>query len=190
MTRPCWQSRPTPRTRLPALRQGARRAGDELRDGWPRRAGGPEKARVRHVGAGQAAARDRGIPCSTPVAFPNYAAARRMYATRRRPPGSSPVSAGCRPRVRVVSTTRPSRAARTTVTVKKHFARAEVALHNNLPCVYLVDSGGAFLPRQDEVFPDREHFAGLLQPGHMSPRHRRNAAVLGSCTAAGRMCRR
>ena len=44
------------------------------------------------------------------------------------------------------------------MTVKKHVRAQEVALENNLPCIYLVDSGGAFLPLQDEVFPDREHF--------------------------------
>ena len=48
------------------------------------------------------------------------------------------------------------------VTVKKHLRAQEVALHNNLPCIYLVDSGGAFLPRQDEVFPDREHFGRIF----------------------------
>ena len=48
------------------------------------------------------------------------------------------------------------------MTVKKHLRAQEVALHNRLPCIYLVDSGGAFLPRQDEVFPDREHFGRIF----------------------------
>src|SRR5919107_1315198 len=48
------------------------------------------------------------------------------------------------------------------MTVKKHLRAQEVALHNRLPCVYLVDSGGAFLPMQDEVFPDREHFGRIF----------------------------
>eukprot|EP01133_Synstelium_polycarpum_P026265 gene26265-31572_t len=48
------------------------------------------------------------------------------------------------------------------MTVKKHLRAQEVALQNNLPCIYLVDSGGAFLPRQDEVFPDREHFGRIF----------------------------
>jgi 3-methylcrotonyl-CoA carboxylase beta subunit len=52
------------------------------------------------------------------------------------------------------------------MTVKKHLRAQEVARENRLPCVYLVDSGGAFLPLQDEVFPDKEHFRpDLLQPG-------------------------
>ena len=48
------------------------------------------------------------------------------------------------------------------MTVKKHLRAQEVALQNRLPCVYLVDSGGAFLPMQDEVFPDREHFGRIF----------------------------
>jgi 3-methylcrotonyl-CoA carboxylase beta subunit len=73
------------------------------------------------------------------------------------------------------------------VTVKKHLRAQEVALHNNLPCVYLVDSGGAFLPRQDEVFPDREHFGRIFfNQATMSQRGiPQIAAVLGSCTAGG-----
>ena len=73
------------------------------------------------------------------------------------------------------------------LTVKKHLRAQQIALENRLPCIYLVDSGGAFLPLQDEVFPDREHFgriffnqarlsaAGVAQIG----------VVLGSCTAGG-----
>lgn len=73
------------------------------------------------------------------------------------------------------------------VTVKKHLRAQEVALHNRLPCVYLVDSGGAFLPRQDEVFPDREHFGRIFyNQATMSARGiAQIAAVLGSCTAGG-----
>ena len=48
------------------------------------------------------------------------------------------------------------------MTVKKHLRAQEVALDNRLPCLYLVDSGGAFLPRQDEVFPDRDHFGRIF----------------------------
>ena len=48
------------------------------------------------------------------------------------------------------------------MTVKKHLRAQEVALQNRLPCIYLVDSGGAFLPLQDEVFPDREHFGRIF----------------------------
>ncbi|WP_220039911.1 carboxyl transferase domain-containing protein [Nonomuraea aridisoli] len=73
------------------------------------------------------------------------------------------------------------------VTVKKHLRAQEVALHNHLPCVYLVDSGGAFLPKQDEVFPDREHFGRIFyNQATMSARGiPQIAAVLGSCTAGG-----
>ena len=48
------------------------------------------------------------------------------------------------------------------MTVKKHLRAQEIALQNRLPCVYLVDSGGAFLPMQDEVFPDRDHFGRIF----------------------------
>ena len=73
------------------------------------------------------------------------------------------------------------------MTVKKHLRAQEVALHNSLPCIYLVDSGGAFLPRQDEVFPDREHFGRIFfNQATMSGRGiPQLAAVLGSCTAGG-----
>ena len=73
------------------------------------------------------------------------------------------------------------------MTVKKHLRAQEVALQNCLPCVYLVDSGGAFLPRQDEVFPDREHFGRIFyNQATMSARGiPQVAAVLGSCTAGG-----
>jgi len=73
------------------------------------------------------------------------------------------------------------------MTVKKHLRAQEVALQNRLPCIYLVDSGGAFLPAQDEVFPDREHFGRIFynqatMSGLGIPQI---AAVLGSCTAGG-----
>jgi 3-methylcrotonyl-CoA carboxylase beta subunit len=73
------------------------------------------------------------------------------------------------------------------ITVKKHLRAQEIALQNRLPCVYLVDSGGAFLPRQDEVFPDREHFGRIFyNQATMSAKGiPQIAAVLGSCTAGG-----
>ncbi len=73
------------------------------------------------------------------------------------------------------------------MTVKKHLRAQEVALQNRLPCLYLVDSGGAFLPRQDEVFPDREHFGRIFynQATMSSLGIPQVAAVLGSCTAGG-----
>lgn len=73
------------------------------------------------------------------------------------------------------------------LTVKKHLRAQEVALENRLPCVYLVDSGGAYLPLQDEVFPDRDHFGRIFfNQAQMSARGiAQIAAVLGSCTAGG-----
>lgn len=73
------------------------------------------------------------------------------------------------------------------LTVKKHLRAQEIAAQNNLPCVYLVDSGGAFLPLQDEVFPDKEHFGRIFyNQANMSARGiPQIAAVMGSCTAGG-----
>jgi 3-methylcrotonyl-CoA carboxylase beta subunit len=73
------------------------------------------------------------------------------------------------------------------MTVKKHLRAQEIALENRLPCVYLVDSGGAFLPLQDEVFPDRDHFGRIFynQSRLSAARIPQIAAVMGSCTAGG-----
>lgn len=73
------------------------------------------------------------------------------------------------------------------MTVKKHLRAQEIALENRLPCLYLVDSGGAFLPMQDEVFPDRDHFGRIFfNQARMSAEGiPQLAAVLGSCTAGG-----
>ena len=73
------------------------------------------------------------------------------------------------------------------MTVKKHLRAQEIAEQNNLPCVYLVDSGGAFLPRQDEVFPDRDHFGRIFfNQANMSAKGiPQIAVVMGSCTAGG-----
>ncbi|KAA0005798.1 MAG: methylcrotonoyl-CoA carboxylase [Thermoplasmata archaeon] len=73
------------------------------------------------------------------------------------------------------------------MTVKKHLRAQEIAMENNLPCIYLVDSGGAFLPMQDEVFPDREHFGRIFynQAVMSSMGIPQISAVMGSCTAGG-----
>jgi 3-methylcrotonyl-CoA carboxylase beta subunit len=73
------------------------------------------------------------------------------------------------------------------ITVKKHLRAQEIALENRLPCVYLVDSGGAFLPLQDEVFPDREHFGRIFynQARLSAANIPQIAVVMGSCTAGG-----
>ncbi|TMK76864.1 MAG: methylcrotonoyl-CoA carboxylase [Actinobacteria bacterium] len=73
------------------------------------------------------------------------------------------------------------------LTVKKHLRAQEIATQNHLPCIYLVDSGGAFLPLQDEVFPDRDHFGRIFfNQARMSAKGiPQIAAVMGSCTAGG-----
>ncbi|NIL94350.1 MAG: methylcrotonoyl-CoA carboxylase [Woeseiaceae bacterium] len=73
------------------------------------------------------------------------------------------------------------------LTVKKHLRAQEVAEQNHLPCIYLVDSGGAFLPRQDEVFPDRDHFGRIFyNQARLSAKGiPQIAVVMGSCTAGG-----
>jgi acetyl-CoA carboxylase carboxyltransferase component len=73
------------------------------------------------------------------------------------------------------------------ITVKKHLRAQEVALENRLPCIYLVDSGGAFLPLQDQVFPDREHFGRIFYNQAIMSARRipQLAVVMGSCTAGG-----
>src|SRR6476620_3414501 len=73
------------------------------------------------------------------------------------------------------------------ITVKKHLRAQEVARANRLPCVYLVDSGGAFLPMQDDVFPDKEHFGRIFfnQANLSAQGIPQVAAVMGSCTAGG-----
>ncbi len=73
------------------------------------------------------------------------------------------------------------------LTVKKHLRAQTIAFENRLPCIYLVDSGGAFLPKQDEVFPDRDHFGRIFY--HQAQMSRAGipqlAVVMGSCTAGG-----
>jgi 3-methylcrotonyl-CoA carboxylase beta subunit len=73
------------------------------------------------------------------------------------------------------------------LTVKKHLRAQEIAEQNRLPCIYLVDSGGAFLPRQDEVFPDRDHFGRIFynQARLSAQGIAQIAVVMGSCTAGG-----
>src|SRR6185503_4879736 len=73
------------------------------------------------------------------------------------------------------------------ITVKKHLRAQEIAEANRLPCIYLVDSGGANLPNQDEVFPDRDHFGRIFfNQANMSAKGiPQIACVMGSCTAGG-----
>src|SRR5882757_1684131 len=73
------------------------------------------------------------------------------------------------------------------LTVKKHLRAQEIAAENHLSCIYLVDSGGAYLPLQSEVFPDREHFGRIFyNQAHLSAKNiAQIAVVMGSCTAGG-----
>lgn len=73
------------------------------------------------------------------------------------------------------------------LTVKKHLRAQAIARENRLPCIYLVDSGGANLPRQDDVFPDREHFGRIFfnQANMSALGIPQIAVVMGSCTAGG-----
>lgn len=73
------------------------------------------------------------------------------------------------------------------VTVKKHLRAQKIAMENKLPCIYLVDSGGAYLPKQADIFPDKEHFGRIFynQAKMSSERIPQIAVVMGSCTAGG-----
>ena len=73
------------------------------------------------------------------------------------------------------------------ITVKKHLRAQEISIENNIPCIYLVDSGGANLPNQDEVFPDKEHFGKIFynQATMSSKNIPQLSVVMGSCTAGG-----
>src|SRR5260221_4423177 len=73
------------------------------------------------------------------------------------------------------------------MTVKKHLRAQDIARQNNLPCIYMVDSGGAFLPQQDEIFPDERHFGRIFyhQAQMSATGIPQIAIVMGSCTAGG-----
>ena len=97
------------------------------------------------------------------------------------------VTAGGRPCVVVANDATVKGGSYYPLTVKKHLRAQEIAADNHLPCIYLVDSGGAFLPKQDEVFPDRDHFGRIFfnQARMSSAGIPQLAAVMGSCTAGG-----
>jgi 3-methylcrotonyl-CoA carboxylase beta subunit len=154
--------------------------------------GGPERSRERHVARGKLLPRDRVAALLDPAApFLELSplAAEGMYGGQA--PGAGIITgigrvAG-RECVIVANDATVKGGTYYPVTVKKHLRAQEIALQNRLPCLYLVDSGGAFLPRQDEVFPDREHFGRIFyNQATMSARGiPQIAAVLGSCTAGG-----
>ncbi|HEY9523862.1 MAG TPA: carboxyl transferase domain-containing protein, partial [Thermopolyspora sp.] len=154
--------------------------------------GGPERARTRHVGRGKMLPRDRvGALLDPGSRFLELSplAATGMYDDEA--PAAGIITGigrvSGRECVIVANDATVKGGTYYPITVKKHLRAQEVALHNHLPCLYLVDSGGAFLPRQDEVFPDREHFGRIFyNQATMSARGiPQIAAVLGSCTAGG-----
>ena len=154
--------------------------------------GGSEQSRQRHVARGKLLPRDRVdalIDPASPFLELSPLAATGMYDDEA--PAAGLITGvgriSGRECVVVVNDATVKGGTYYPMTVKKHLRAQEVALHNNLPCVYLVDSGGAFLPRQDEVFPDREHFGRIFyNQATMSARGiPQVAAVLGSCTAGG-----
>ncbi len=154
--------------------------------------GGPKRSRQRHVARGKLLPRDRVdtlLDRGSPFLELSPLAANGMYDDDA--PGAGVITgvgriAG-RECVVVANDATVKGGTYYPMTVKRHLRAQEVALHNHLPCVYLVDSGGAFLPRQDEVFPDREHFGRIFfNQATMSSRGiPQIAAVMGSCTAGG-----
>ncbi|MFV0386599.1 carboxyl transferase domain-containing protein [Paracoccus sp. (in: a-proteobacteria)] len=155
-------------------------------------AGGGDKARERHVGRGKILPRERVsrlLDPGSPFLEIGMFAAHDMYD------GASPsagVVAGIgrvagREAMIVCNDATVKGGTYYPMTVKKHLRAQEIAEQNRLPCVYLVDSGGANLPNQDEVFPDRDHFGRIFyNQAQMSARGiPQIAVVMGSCTAGG-----
>ncbi|MDE0778197.1 MAG: methylcrotonoyl-CoA carboxylase [Nocardioides sp.] len=160
------------------------------------RLGGSEAARTKHHDRGKLLARDRVdrlLDPGSPFLELSPLAATGMYGE----PDASPVpSAGIvtgigmihgRACVVVANDATVKGGTYYPMTVKKHLRAQQVAADNRLPCVYLVDSGGAFLPMQDDVFPDREHFGRIFfnQANLSAARIPQIASVMGSCTAGG-----
>jgi len=154
--------------------------------------GGGERARQRHTGRGKLLARDRIDALLDPGSpFLEIAplAAEDMYD------GAAPaagmvcgIGTVCGQEVVVVANDATVKGGTYfPMTVKKHLRAQQIARENRLPCVYLVDSGGAFLPLQDEVFPDREHFGRIFynQARLSAENIPQVAVVMGSCTAGG-----
>jgi 3-methylcrotonyl-CoA carboxylase beta subunit len=165
----------------------------ELRERMARAAGGGgERARERHVARGKLLPRervDRLLDPGSPFLELAPLAAEDLYDGAA--PGAGIIAGVGRVEGREVVVAANDATVKGgtyyPMTVKKHLRAQEVALQNRLPCLYLVDSGGAFLPMQDEVFPDREHFGRIFfNQANMSARGiPQIAAVMGSCTAGG-----
>jgi 3-methylcrotonyl-CoA carboxylase beta subunit len=156
------------------------------------RLGGGERARERHVGRGKLLPRervDRLLDHGAPFLECSALAAHGLYHDEA--PGAGIITGigrvSGRECVIVANDATVKGGTYYPMTVKKHLRAQEIALQNRLPCIYLVDSGGAFLPRQDEVFPDREHFGRIFfNQATMSARGiPQIASVMGSCTAGG-----
>jgi 3-methylcrotonyl-CoA carboxylase beta subunit len=165
----------------------------ELRDKLAAAAlGGPERARERHVSRGKLLPRERVdglLDPGSPLLELSPLAADGMYDDES--PGAGIITGigrvSRRECVIVANDATVKGGTYYPITVKKHLRAQEVARQNRLPCIYLVDSGGAFLPKQDEVFPDREHFGRIFynQATMSAEGIPQIAAVLGSCTAGG-----
>ncbi|WP_369163957.1 carboxyl transferase domain-containing protein [Streptomyces sp. AFD10] len=166
---------------------------DELADRLATaRLGGGERARARHEARGKLLPRDRVdtlLDAGSPFLELAPLAADGMYGGQAPAAG---VVAGIgrvsgRECVIVANDATVKGGTYYPMTVKKHLRAQEVALENRLPCLYLVDSGGAFLPMQDEVFPDRDHFGRIFynQARMSGAGIPQIAAVMGSCTAGG-----
>lgn len=154
--------------------------------------GGPERARDRHVSRGKLLPRDRVdglLDPGSPFLELAPLAADGMYDDEC--PGAGMIAGIGRVSGRecmiIANDATVKGGTYYPITVKKHLRAQEIAGQNRLPCIYLVDSGGAFLPRQDEVFPDREHFGRIFynQANLSAEGVPQIAAVLGSCTAGG-----
>ncbi|MFQ5936429.1 MAG: carboxyl transferase domain-containing protein [Acidiferrobacterales bacterium] len=155
-------------------------------------AGGPRKARDKHLKRGKLLARDRIkilLDKDSPFVEFSALAANGMYSDEV-PSAGIVTGIGRIHGQEVIIVANDATVKGGTyypVTVKKHLRAQEVAEQNRLPCIYLVDSGGAFLPLQDEVFPDRDHFGRIFynQASLSAKGIPQIAAVLGSCTAGG-----
>ncbi|MFM7532527.1 MAG: carboxyl transferase domain-containing protein [Rubrivivax sp.] len=159
--------------------------------------GGGESARARHVARGKLLPRERVemlLDPDTPFLEIGALAALRMYPERdgsdAAPCAGLVAGIGRVSGVECVIVCNDATVKGGTyypMTVKKHLRAQEIAQHNRLPCVYLVDSGGANLPNQDDVFPDREHFGRIFyNQANMSAQGiPQIAVVMGSCTAGG-----
>jgi 3-methylcrotonyl-CoA carboxylase beta subunit len=154
--------------------------------------GGPEKHRERHVGRGKLLPRDRVtrlLDPGSPFLEIGQLAANGMYGDEA--PGAGMIAGIGRVSGRecMIAANDPTvkGGAYFPLTVKKHLRAQEIARENRLPCIYLVDSGGANLPHQAEVFPDKEHFGRIFynQAQMSSQGIAQIACVMGSCTAGG-----